>query len=263
MPAGAQHLLRVCADPNNLPFSNNAGEGFENRLAELLARDLQAALEYHWWPQRKSSIALSLDQNECDVLMGVPTALDSVLVTKPYYRSTYVFVSRRDRRLNVTSLSDPRFSDWRIGIHVVGDDYAPPAQALARRGLSGNLVGFSLFGAEGERDPAAKLVDAVAHGDVDVAIAWGPLAGYFAQHETQPLDVVPVSPSMFMAVPFTYEISAAVRKNDRERKAELDNLLTRECAAIQLLLAEYGVPVEKEGQPKCDASQPLRSALSR
>ncbi len=184
--AGNIPALRVCADPNNLPFSNEAREGFENRLAAMVARDLGAKLEYTWWSQRKSFIKNSLDAGRCDVLMGIPAALDSIEVTKPYYRSTYVFVSRQDRALRVCSLDDARFEKWRIGIHVVGDDYAPPAVALARRGLAANLVGYSLFGSYGEANPPAKLVDAVERGDVDVAIVWGPFAGYFAKARSEP-----------------------------------------------------------------------------
>ena len=195
-------VLRVCADPNNLPFSNQAEQGFENRVAEVLARRLGATLEYTWWSERKGFIKNSLDAYRCDVVIGVPADLESVLTTKPYYRSTYVFASRKDRDLKLSSLSDPRLANWRIGMHIVGDDYAPPAQALARRGLSANLVGYSLFGPYGEPDPPSKLVTAVARGDIDVAIIWGPFAGYFAKQESVALDITPVSPEMFMAIPF-------------------------------------------------------------
>jgi mxaJ protein len=259
--SAAPRVLRVCSDPNNLPFSNQAREGFENRIAEILARDVQAELEYTWWSERKSFIKNSLDEHRCDVLIGIPTALSSVLTTKPYYRSTYVFVSRRDRHLDVTSLTDPRLADWRIGIHVVGDDYAPPATALARRGLSANLTGFSLFGTYGEPNPPAKLIRAVARGEIDVAIAWGPLAGYFAKREPQSLDVVAVSPAMFMAVPFTYDISVGVRKDDERLKAEMERALNRECDAIRRLLADYGVPQIQEEKPPCDGSRVSHSAL--
>lgn len=258
-----ERVLRVCADPNNLPFSNREEQGFENRIAAMLAREMNSKLEYRWWPQRESAVKLSLDRNECDVLMGVPSGVDSVLTTEPYYRSTYVFVSRTHRDLNLTSLLDERFAEWKIGVHVVGQDFAPPAQALARRGLSANLVGFSLFGKEGERDPPARLIQAVASGEVDVAIAWGPLAGYFAKRESEPLTVTPVSPAMFLAVPFTFQISAAVRKADTARKAELDKLLAQKCSAIQELLLRYGVPLLKEGQTHCDNWPQSGSALSR
>ncbi len=168
--AGDLKTLRVCADPNNLPFSNERGEGFENRLSGLMARALGARLETVWWSERKSLVKNTLDEGRCDALMGVPAGLDSADVTRPYYRSTYVFVSRKDRGLNIASLFDPRLETWRIGIHVVGDDYAPPAFALAHRGISANVKGYSMFGAYGEPNPPARLMDAVEAGDIDVAI---------------------------------------------------------------------------------------------
>lgn len=256
-------VLRVCSDPNNLPLSNQAGEGFENRIAELLAHHLNARLEYTWWPQRKSFLRQSLDAHRCDLVIGMPSASDDILASQPYYRSTYVFVSRHDRHLGVASLSDPRLSGWRIGIHLVGDNYAPPGYALAMGGLSANLIGFSLFGKDGEPNPAAKLVDAVAHGDVDIGIAWGPLAGYFAQRAKTQLDLVPVSPSTFMGVPFTYEISVGVRKDDHELKREVDDILNHQCAAVQQVLAQYGAPQPEGGKPLCDGSLSLRSASPR
>ena len=131
-----ENVLRVCADPNNLPFSDQQQQGFENKIATQLAASMNAHLDYVWWTQRKSFAKQSLDKRACDVVMGVPDALPDVLTTEPYYRSTYVFLSRRDRHLQGLSLADPRLPDLRIGIHVVGDDYAPPAYALARRGMT-------------------------------------------------------------------------------------------------------------------------------
>lgn len=240
--AGENGVFRVCADPNNLPFSNDRGEGLENKLAEMMAAELGAKLEYTWWSERKSFIRNSLDQGRCDAIMGVPTTLESVTATKSYYRSTYVFVSRRDRKLDVASLDDARLANWRIGIHVVGDDYAPPAAALARRGITANIVGFSLFGEYREPNPAAKLIDAVVRGDVDVAIVWGPLAGYFAKNANVPIDVAPVSPATFLAVPFTFDISIGLRKGNDMLRDQLDAALERDSLAIQQVLSNYGVP---------------------
>ncbi|MBV9036830.1 MAG: substrate-binding domain-containing protein [Acidobacteriaceae bacterium] len=236
-------IFRVCADPNNLPFSNEAGQGFENKLAELIAAKLNAKLEYTWWSQRKSFVKNSLDEGKCDVLMGVPSALDSVSVTRPYYRSTYVFVTRHDRNLHITSLTDERLSQLRIGIHVVGDDYAPPAFALARRGITQNIVGFSLFGEYGEANPARKVIDAVEHGEVDVAIAWGPFAGYFSQTVKTPLDIQPVSPPTFLGIPFTYDMSVGVHKGNEELKEKLNDALQSESAGVRQILLQYGIPL--------------------
>jgi quinoprotein dehydrogenase-associated probable ABC transporter substrate-binding protein len=234
--------LRVCADPNNMPFSNQQEQGLENKLAGLIAAKLGARLEYIWWSQRKSFVKNSLDEGRCDVLMGVPATLDSVTTTKPYYRSTYVFVSRRDRNLKAGSLADPRLTNWRIGIHVVGDDYAPPAYALARRGITANVVPFSLFGEYGEANPPARIIEAVESEQIDVAIVWGPFAGYFAKSSTVPLDVVPVTPPVFLGIPFTYDISLGVRKGNEALKAMLDGVLDTESADVQQILSEYGLP---------------------
>jgi mxaJ protein len=241
--AANQGVFRVCADPNNLPFSNQQGQGFENKIAELLSSALNEKLEYTWWSERKSFVKNSLNEGKCDAVLGIPTTLDSVTATRPYYRSTYVFVSRQDRNLHIASLNDPQLARLRIGIHVVGEDYAPPAVALARRGITQNIVPFSLFASFGEPNPPRKLIDAVDQGAVDVAIIWGPFAGYFAKCEKAPLDIVPVSPAMYLGVPFTYSISAGVRKGDDALRAELDQVLVRESAAIQQILSDFGVPL--------------------
>ncbi len=240
--AAARDSLRVCADPNNMPFSNQRGEGFENKLADLIAAKMGAKVEYTWWSERKSYVRNTLDQGRCDLLLGVPSSLDSVTASRPYYRSTYVFVSRRAADLHIASLADPRLGNWRIGIQVVGDDYAPPAYALAHRGITKNVTGFNLFGEYGEQNPSSKIIDAVEDGSIDVAIVWGPSAGYFAKIANVPLDIAPVSPPMFFAVPFTYDISLGVRKGDEAFKQRLDGILESEAGAIHRLLSDYGVP---------------------
>ncbi len=234
--------LRVCADPNNLPFSNRQEQGFENKLADLIARKIDSTVEYTWWSERKSFARKSLGAGACDVVMGITAGMEDVLTTKPYYRSTYVFVSRQDRNLRISSLLDDRLASLRVGVHVVGDDFAPPAMALAHRGIAQNLTGFSLFGQFGEQNPARKLIDAVANGEIDVAIAWGPLAGYFAQQSKVPLSIEPVTPASFMGVPFTYDISAAVRPGDERLKVQLDGILQSQSAAVQEILNRYSVP---------------------
>jgi quinoprotein dehydrogenase-associated probable ABC transporter substrate-binding protein len=249
-------VLRVCADPNNLPFSNQAGEGLENRLAELVAAHLEGELQYVWWAERKSFLRNSLQAGLCDVVMGVPSSLDNVAVTRPYYQSTYVFVERADRPLKIASLNDPRLEHLKIGIHLVGDNYAPPAHLLARRGLASQLAGYSLYGPFGEPNPPSQLIDAVVNRDVDVAIIWGPFAAYFAQLQTAKLQITPVSPSAFLAIPFTYAISAAVRKDDTSLRDELDRVFTAECGKIAAILKQYAIPRLEEVPAKCDSSQP-------
>ena len=228
-------VLRVCGDPDNLPFSNQEKQGFENRIAQLLADELQARLEYVWWSQHKPFVKSTLNEDRCDLVMGVPDQMDSVLATQPYYRSSYVFVTVRSRKLHVQSLNDSRFPDWRVGLHLVGENYAPPAHALARRGVAANLAGFSLT------EPA-KIFEALIRGDIDVAVVWGPFAGYFAQRSTTPLEVTTVTPQSDGMVPFTYAISAGVRKGNAPLMTELNVALERRAAAIRKVLDEYGVP---------------------
>src|SRR4051812_31401093 len=154
--------LRVCADPNNLPFSNRAGEGFENHLASLVGKELHQRVEYTWWAQRRGFFRNTLNAGICDVVLGVPASIDMVRRTRPYYRSGYVFVTRRDRGLRIRSLDDSTLRRLRIGVPMVGDDYAttPPAEALIRRGLAKNLVSYSVFGEYEKPNPPARLIDA-------------------------------------------------------------------------------------------------------
>jgi mxaJ protein len=233
--------LRVCADPNNLPFSNERLEGLENRLAELVARELKTSLRYVWWAQRRGFIRNTLDAGQCDVVMGVPANLPAVLTTRPYYRSGYVFVTRADPQLDVRSFDDPRLPRLRIGVQVVGDGAnTPPMDALARRGLVRNLVGYTVFGDYAQPNPPARIVEAVARGEVDLAVVWGPLAGFFADRYSTPLKLTPVPADS--TLPLEFAISMAVRKDDQARRAILDSVLVRRRADIETILDDYHVP---------------------
>jgi mxaJ protein len=237
--------LRVCADPNNLPFSNDAGQGFENRLADMLAADLGTRVEYTWWAQRRGFVRNTLAAGLCDVLMGVPRGFELAATTRPYYRSSYVFVSRRDRGLQLGSLDDPRLAGLRIGVQMIGDDFAnsPPAHALSARGLVRNVVGYSVLGDYRQPNPPALIVSAVAAGDVDAALVWGPLAGYFATRQTVPLTLSPVTPeSDSPARRFAFVIAMGTRRDDTARLRELDSFIERRRAEIDRVLAEFGVP---------------------
>jgi mxaJ protein len=243
--AAATRELRVCADPNNLPFSNKQREGFENRIADLIARDLDAKVTYTWWAQRRGFIRNTLNTSSCDVVMGVPASFDLTAVTSPYYRSTYVFVTRRDRGIHIESFDDPALRKLRIGVQLVGDDGAntPPVHALDRRGITGNLKGYLVYGDYREPHPASRIVDAVAQGDVDIAIVWGPLAGYFANRQPVPLDLVPVSPQIDLPfMPQVFDIAIGVRRQDKALRDTLDAVLERERVAIGAILEQYGVP---------------------
>jgi mxaJ protein len=147
-PAREQRRLRVCADPNNLPFSNQREEGLENEVARLVARELHATLEYEWSPQRRGFVRNTLAAGKCDVIIEVPAGYHRTLTTRPWYRSTYVFVSRKDRGIALRSFDDPMLRELRIGVQMIGDDYAntPPAHALGKRGLAQNVVGYPVYG---------------------------------------------------------------------------------------------------------------------
>ena len=181
-PAAAKDL-RVCADPNNLPFSNRAGQGFENKIAEVIAQHLGETVSYTWWAQRRGFARNTLKSDLCDLWLGVASGVETLATTRPYYRSTYVFVTRADRHLNIASFDDPRLRQLRIGVQMIGNDAqnTPPTHALARRGIVDNVRGYLIYGDYRTANPPAAIIDAVAKGDVDVAVVWGPLAGYFAQ----------------------------------------------------------------------------------
>ena len=251
--AGPERVLRVCADPNNLPFSDSTGAGFENRLASLVAGEMNARVSYTWWAQRRGFVRNTLNARQCDVVMGVPASFELTAVTRPYYRSSYVFVSRRDRKLGVRSFDDPALRRLTVGVQLVGDDYAnaPPAHALARRGIVENVRGYNVQGDYRLPSPPARIIDAVANGDVDIAVAWGPLAGYFASREPVPLDVIPVSPEIDPpALPFTFAISIGVRRGDRALRDTLDAILARRRASTDSLLGAYGVPLLERESPR-------------
>ena len=246
----APRELRVCADPNNLPFSNQKLEGFENKLAELIADDLGATVKYKWLRQRRGFIRRGLKARECDLVTGIPTGSEMVLSTKPYYRSTYVFAYRKRANLQLRSFDDPALRQLRIGLHAIGEDGAnpPPVYALAHRGIINNVAGFRMFDVESIENPQGRIIDAVAAGDIDVAIVWGPFAGYFAKRQKEALEVVPVSPAIEPpGFPFIYEISMGVRPGETALKAEFDEILDRRRRDVQRILDEYGVPQVAQG----------------
>jgi mxaJ protein len=243
----SRRQLRVCADPNNLPFSNERGEGLENALARLVAADLDADVAYTWQPQRRGFVRTTLAAGECDVMMSAPSSFERVLTTIPYYRSSYVFVVRRRDRLRVRSFDDPVLRRVRVGVQLIGDDYAntPPAHALARRGIVDNVRGYTVYGDYATPNPPARIVDAVARGEIDVAIAWGPLAGYFASREPTPLLVTPVSPQVDLPfLPFVFDIAMGVRRGDTRLRDELNGVIERRRGEIGKILRDFGVPRE-------------------
>jgi mxaJ protein len=248
-------VLRVCAHPENLPFSNAQGEGFENRLADLLAEELHTMLVYTWWPQRRGFVRDTLNQGRCDVIMGVPSDSELVSTTSPYYRSTYVFVARRSERLGMASLDDDRLRKLRIGVHSLGGlGRVPPAAALERRGIVDNVRSYPLFGDYSRPGSMRAPIDAVARGEIDVAIVWGPIAGYFARSTDVPLDLTPLPKSQGSKLPMSAAIAVGVRRGDVVLRNKLDRILARDRARIERLLEAYGVPLAADGIDSPDAA---------
>jgi mxaJ protein len=244
-----QRKLTACADPNNLPFSNRAGEGFENKLAQMIASDLDARLDYVWWAQRRGYVRNTLNERHCDFWPGIGSNVEMVATTRPYYRSTYVFLTRRDHELGRLTLDDPRLKRLKIGVQMVGNDQTntPPAHALATRGMIGNVRGYMLYGDYRRPNPPAEIVEAVERGDVDVAVVWGPLAGYFAARSPVPLRLEPVTPWLAdMQWPMQFDISVGVQKEDQALLKQIDRILARRSGEIRELLVQYHVPIARQ-----------------
>jgi quinoprotein dehydrogenase-associated probable ABC transporter substrate-binding protein len=238
--------FRVCSDPENMPFSNEKMQGFENRIADLLAKDLGVTPTYIWWGQRRGFIRntmnATLKEGRCDIVIGVPDKYDLVRTTRPYYRSTYVFVYPRGKGLALKSLDDPALKKLKIGVHLLGDDYAnpPPVHELSKRGIIDNVVGFSTF--YSQENPPSTIVDAVANGRLDVAIVWGPVAGYYAARQKTPMEVVPI-PSAPGDLPFAFDIAMGVKPGNDALKKRLDAMLDHHQAEITKILKDFGVPL--------------------
>ncbi len=230
--------LRVCGDPDNLPFSNERLEGFENRIAAVVAAEFGATPSYTWWPHQRGLVRNTIDAGTCDVIFGVPAGLDFVLWTKPYYRSSYVMAYRADRGYDFRSLDAPELQQLRIGVHV----NTPPEESLARRGLLDNVSTYSLFfDPRGDRDRPRKLLDDLAAGTVDIALAWGPLAGYAARTSNAPLTLVALEDEP--GVPLSFDISMGVAKGNERLKGRLETAIDRRRTEILAILEEYGVPL--------------------
>jgi mxaJ protein len=238
--------FRVCADPENFPFSNQKMEGFENKIADLIAKEFGATPSYIWWGQRRGFIRntmnATLEEGRCDIVIGVPAGYDLVRTTRPYYRSTYVFVYPKGKGLQIKTLDDPILKKLKIGVHLLGDDYTnpPPVHELSKRGVVDNVVGFETF--YSAQNPPNRIIDAVVSGQIQVAIVWGPAAGYFAQHAKIPLEVVTV-PSAKGDLPFAFDISMGVKHGNDALRMQLEKILVAKDAEITKILKQFGVPL--------------------
>jgi len=245
VPAGAREL-KVCADPNNLPFSNDREQGFENKIARIVANELGAELRYVWFAQRRGNVRETLNAGLCDLIPGVGSSLEMLATTRPYYRSTYVTVVKDPALKGLASFDDKRLEQLRIGVQLIGDDgsNAPPAHSLSRRGLIENIRGYTIYGDYQDPAPQRPIIDAVARDDVDIAFVWGPTAGYFARLQSVPLALAPVTPQVDgPTLPMVYEVSMGLRRQDVALKREVEAALAKRSVEIRKLLSDYGVPL--------------------
>lgn len=237
--------LRVCADPGNLPFSNKAGEGFENRIAELLAAELGVPVRYTWYPQATGFVRNTLGARRCDVVIGVSLGFELLQNTNPYYRSTYVLFYRSDTGLDVRELDDPALQDMTIGV-IAG---TPPATLMVKYRLIDTARPYPLMVDARFQHPGEKMVHDIAAGEIDAGLLWGPIAGYYAKKSEVPLTLVPLKagpgdPNM------DYRITMGLRFGEPEWKLQLNQLIARKQPEINQILLDYGVPLlDSQGRP--------------
>jgi quinoprotein dehydrogenase-associated probable ABC transporter substrate-binding protein len=232
-------VFSVCADPHNMPFSTDKGEGFENKLAELFANKLGKGIAYAWYPQATGFVRNTLAAHRCDVIMGAPQGDDMVQVTNPYYRTAYALVFKQGRGLEgVDTLEDTRLKGKRIGI-VAG---TPPGNNMATNGLMANAKPYPLVVDTRVDSSAEAMMRDLEAGDIDVGVLWGPMAGYYAQQARSPMTVVPLVKET-TGPRLAYRIAMGVRFADQDWKRLLNRMIADNQPAINKLLLSYGVPL--------------------
>ncbi|MFO1039794.1 MAG: quinoprotein dehydrogenase-associated putative ABC transporter substrate-binding protein [Geminicoccaceae bacterium] len=234
--------LRVCADPANMPFSNEAGEGFENAIAKLMADELAVPVEYVWYPNTIGMVRNTLRADKCDLIMGVVAADELVQNTNPYYRSSYVMITRDADGDRFADLDSPDFMLARIGL-VAG---TPPADILARRGLAGNIQPYHLLVDTRVEQPAKDMLNDLVAGRIDVALVWGPIGGYYAKNASVPLKITPLPSDPRAGLRMDFRISMGIRPNEPNWKREINTLIRKLQPKITTILKDYGVPLLDE-----------------
>jgi mxaJ protein len=244
--------FKVCADPNNMPFSNQKQEGFENKIAKVLADDLKKELSFQFWPDRFGFIRNTLKARRCDVLIGTGTAVDMVKTTNPYYRSGHVWIYRKDSGFNITDWDSPDLRKGIIGIV----DKSPVAQSLNANDLMANAKPYRLM-RDLTKDPG-QLVTHVAEGKIDIAIMWGPIGGFYAKKSSVPMEVVliPEFENTKLSGKTYWNISAAVRHGEPDRLKMIEGALKRNKGKILKILDDYGIPhIEPEFKNRLDGKK--------
>ncbi len=238
--------LVVCVDPANMPYSSRSQAGFENRIAALLAADLHRDLHSFWFAEHKTFIRRTLNAGACDVVVSVPVGLASVITTKAYFASTYVAVMRADDPRHFVSFDDSWLRDARIGVQLVGNEGATtaPVVALSSRGITQHITAFEMWSGDETANPQGRIVDAVAAGDVDVALVWGPFAGYFAKAHGTALRIEPITGDPRNPdVAFVFPMALGVRKADIALRDTLQAALDRHRADIAAILDDDAIPL--------------------
>ena len=236
------HVFRACADPRNLPFSNEAGEGFENKIADLFAKKLGKGLAYTFYPGATGFVRNTLNAQRCDVVLGVALGDDVVQPTNPYYRTAYAAAYAKDGPLaGLDSLADPRLKTAKIGV-VAG---TPPVTYLAQNGLLGQIKSYALMVDTRYDSPNAQMMDDLDHGVIDVALVWGPIGGYYAARTKTPMALAPLVKETG-GPKLTYRIAMGVRHSDQNWKRDLNKLIQQNRADIDAILRSYGVPLLDE-----------------
>ncbi|MEW8066075.1 MAG: substrate-binding domain-containing protein [Candidatus Thiodiazotropha endolucinida] len=233
-----KEYLTVCGDPNHMPFSNNKLEGFENRIAKLIADDLNRTLRYHWWPQTIGFVRNTLRIRLCDLVMGVTSVNELLQNTNPYYRSVYTLVYRKDSGLALRTLDAAKLNDLKIGV-VAG---TPPATLLSKYGLLDQVRPYQRTVDTRLYSPATQAVEDVADGNIDVAVIWGPIAGYVASRQETPLSVIPL-PAKVDSVPLAFNVSMGIRRRESNWKHQLNLELEKLSPNIEKILLEYNIPL--------------------
>jgi quinoprotein dehydrogenase-associated probable ABC transporter substrate-binding protein len=237
--------LRVCADPNSLPFSDDKGEGFENKIAELLAKGLKVPVRYTWYPYLVGFLRNTLNARRCDLVMGIVAGADMVLSTNPYYRTGYVIATRRRANLDIDSLRDPRLKRLRIGL-TAG---TPPANIIASQGLMAQVRPYQLVFDSRFDQPGKVMIGDLAKGEIDVAVLWGPIAGYYAKQYADQIKVMPLLKEA-KTERMDFYITMGVRQNENDWKNQINRQIRANRDAIVAILKDYGVPLlDAQGRP--------------
>jgi len=245
-PVAAQEIvdrstLRVCADPHNLPFSDEKKEGFENKIAEVMGTELGLKIDYSWFPQVIGFVRNTLRAHLCDLVMGAVTGDDVMQTTNPYYFTTYVMLYRSDKGLGIAGMQDPRLLGLRLGV-VAG---TPPADLLARHELMARTKPYPLTVDTRFASPTHEMVQDVTEGIIDVGFLWGPIAGYYRKQDDLPITLVPL-PSEPGAARMEYHIAMGVRANEPEWRRRINAAILRRQGEITAILRDYGVPLLNE-----------------